>query len=92
MNVMSDSVLMNSPERDSQSAPVELSDAQRQVIAELRSAQRADVIACAFCDIDSPQSLEAAMLTGWKGLQIDDGFSWNYLGVCPDCKSHHSPE
>ncbi len=89
MIAVADSHLMNSPERVSQSESVELSDLQRQVIDELRLAKKAEVIACAFCDIDSPQSLEAAMLSGWNRLQIDDGFSWNYIGVCPECKSSH---
>ena len=26
-----------------------------------------------------------AVAAGWTELQIDDGLSWNYLGVCPDC-------
>ena len=77
---------MNTPEREPVSRRMELDDAQIRLIAELRSAKRNEVIACAFCDVDSPESLEAALVAGWTRLQIDDGFSWNYLGICRDCE------
>ncbi len=76
---------MNTPlENELPLNPV-LREADRQMIAELRSATREEVIACAFCDVDSPDNLEQAVASGWTRLQIDDGYSWNYLGVCPDC-------
>lgn len=53
----------------------------------------AETIACAECDIDSPDSLAAALNQGWIRLQQDfEGLGHNYLGICPDCsKKEESP-
>lgn len=45
-----------------------------------------ETIACAHCDVDSPESLAAALQEGWTDLCRDDGPGWNYLGVCPECR------
>lgn len=44
-------------------------------------------ISCARCDADSPPSLAAALQEGWIELCRDDGPSWNYLGICPECQA-----
>jgi hypothetical protein len=44
------------------------------------------VLSCAFCDADSPDTYEEAIQQGWVDIQADDGFSWNYLGICPACR------
>ncbi len=44
-----------------------------------------ETIACENCSahIDGLKEAEAA---GWKEIEIHvEGFSWNYLGICPDC-------
>jgi hypothetical protein len=46
-----------------------------------------ETIACAWCDVDSPDSLAAALEEGWIDLCCDDGAGWNYLGVCPECQA-----
>jgi hypothetical protein len=45
----------------------------------------AETLACAECDIDSPNSLAVAIQQGWTRLQYDDALGHNYLGMCPDC-------
>ena len=47
---------------------------------------RAETLACAHCDVDSPGSLADALNQGWTRLQTDHGVGWNFLGVCPQCK------
>ena len=42
-------------------------------------------LACAQCDVDSPESLEEALQQGWTRIQPDDGEGWNYLGLYPVC-------
>ena len=44
------------------------------------------VLACALCDVDSPDTFEEAIQQGWVDIQFDDGRSWNYLGICPTCR------
>ena len=53
-----------------------------------------ETIACARCEVDSPESLAAALQEGWTKLCRDDGPGWNYLGLCPDCQAEEddSPE
>ncbi len=47
-----------------------------------------ETFACVRCDADSPSSFEEAVRQGWTEIQADfQGASWNYLGVCPDCKA-----
>jgi len=76
---------MRSPEfRDPQRIRP-LSEAERKLIEELRAVTRTEVIRCALCDADGPDSLEAAIATGWTQLQVDDGTHGNFLGLCPDC-------
>jgi hypothetical protein len=83
-------VSVNTPEFHSTQPNFALSADDRRLIAELRSAARTETISCAFCDADSPLDLEAAGAECWKELQVDDGLSWNYLGVCPDCAPAHN--
>ena len=45
-------------------------------------------LCCVCCDggsdIDTP---EQAIAEGWSDIEEDfDGFSWNYLGTCPECR------
>lgn len=46
------------------------------------------VLACAHCDADSPDTFEQAIQQGWIEIERNDGFSWNYLGICPSCRPH----
>jgi hypothetical protein len=57
-----------------------------------RADQVPETIACAHCDVDSPDGLAAALQEGWTRLERDDGASWNYLGVCPDCQQRELQE
>ena len=44
-------------------------------------------LACAECDVDGPDTKEAAMAEGWTDIQFyPDGRSWCYLGLCPQCR------
>ena len=45
------------------------------------------VLACVDCDADSPESHEAAIRKGWVRIQYDNGPGWNFIGICPDCRS-----
>ena len=44
------------------------------------------VLACAHCDADSPDTFAEAIQQGWIEIERADGFSWNYLGICPSCR------
>lgn len=44
------------------------------------------VLACAHCDADSPETLAEAIQQGWIDIERHDGFSWNFLGICPSCR------
>jgi len=42
-------------------------------------------LACADCDAFIDQQ-HKALLLGWMGITTDlDGFSWNFIGHCPEC-------
>lgn len=52
-------------------------------------------IACLDCDCDSPyinreasnlENYVYALTLGWAEIEFDDGTSWWFLGVCPDCQ------
>lgn len=43
-------------------------------------------LACAQCDVESPETYEEALQQGWTRIQYDDGPGWNFLGICPDCR------
>jgi hypothetical protein len=58
-----------------------------QATQNIRSDAIAETIACARCDVDFPESLAAALQLGWIELCRDDGESWNYLGICPQCQA-----
>jgi len=60
----------------------------RRIEKNARSDEIPESIACAYCDVGSPNSLAAALQEGWTRLQRDDGPSWNYLGICPQCQAH----
>jgi hypothetical protein len=59
----------------------------RQIEKNGRSDEVPETIACARCDVDSPESLAAALQDGWIELSRDDGAGWNYLGICPQCQA-----
>jgi hypothetical protein len=61
----------------------------RRVEKNARADEIPETIACAHCDADSPASLAAALQEGWTDLCRDDGPGWNYMGVCPECQTHH---
>ncbi len=43
-------------------------------------------ISCGVCDAQT-DGVAAAEAQGWKHLEMDvEGYSWNYLGLCPDCQ------
>lgn len=45
-------------------------------------------LSCADCDVDSPHSYDAAVQSGWTRIQFTpDGWSENYLGLCPECSA-----
>lgn len=44
------------------------------------------VLSCHDCDAgDGIDSWKEAILQGWIDLVEDDGLSWTWLGVCPEC-------
>jgi len=45
-----------------------------------------ETIACSQCNIDSPDSLAAALQEAWINLQRRDGEGRNYVGLCPSCQ------
>jgi len=48
------------------------------------------VLACWECSADEGdcQTVEEATAAGWDDVVADpEGFCWNYIGLCPDCKS-----
>lgn len=51
-----------------------------------------EVLACASCDADSPDSLAAALQEGWTRLQRDEAEGWSYLGLCPACQEQELAE
>jgi hypothetical protein len=62
----------------------------RRIEKNTRADEIPESLACARCDIDSPPSLAAALQDGWTDLIRDDGASWNYLGICPQCQAQES--
>lgn len=44
-------------------------------------------LCCAECDagmdIETP---EQAAACGWRDIQVQDGPSFNFTGICPDCQ------
>lgn len=43
-------------------------------------------LTCERCDAgDECATVDQALLAGWRGLRYDDGPSWNFLGICPEC-------
>lgn len=43
-------------------------------------------LTCTGCDAgDGIDSQRQAELLGWQNIVEDDGPSWNYLGLCPQC-------
>jgi hypothetical protein len=59
----------------------------RRIEKNTRADEVPETIACARCDVESPESLAAALQEGWTELCRDDGAGWNYLGVCPECQA-----
>jgi hypothetical protein len=50
----------------------------------------AEAIACGSCDaiIDG---ITEALAAGWSDIEPDlEGYSWNYLGTCPDCREENA--
>ena len=44
-------------------------------------------LSCTECDGDSPESYEEAVRDGWTQITYyPEGFSENFLGLCPDCR------
>lgn len=43
------------------------------------------IIRCATCHADSPDSVTTALEQGWSELCADDGPVGNYIGCCPQC-------
>ena len=62
----------------------------RRIEKNSRSATIPETIACARCDVSSPDSLAAALQEGWTNLCRDDGRGWNYLGICPQCQAEEN--
>jgi hypothetical protein len=62
----------------------------RRIQKNTRSDELRETITCAHCDVDSPESLAAALQEGWTDLCRDDGQRWNYLGVCPECRAREN--
>ena len=60
---------------------------RRPIGKNIHSNEISEVIACAYCDADSPESLAVALQEGWTNLCRDDGQGWNYLGICPTCQA-----
>jgi hypothetical protein len=48
-------------------------------------------LTCQYCDAGTNvTSREQAEAEGWTEIEDDrGGWSWNYLGVCPDCLAEH---
>jgi hypothetical protein len=44
-------------------------------------------LSCQYCDAGTNvESREQAEAEGWIELEEDDGLSWTWLGICPDCR------
>ena len=44
-------------------------------------------LACHECDVESADTLAEAIAAGWQGVTFDPGgFSWNFIGGCPECE------
>jgi len=44
-------------------------------------------LSCTECDCDSPDSYEDAVSDGWTEITFyPEGYSENFLGLCPDCR------
>lgn len=44
-----------------------------------------------YCGCDAGEEIESrkqADAEGWTEIEADDGHSWNYLGLCPECRSN----
>lgn len=45
-----------------------------------------EAISCFHCDAMA-DGVESAQSGGWTCIEADpEGTTWNYLGVCPDCR------
>jgi len=44
-----------------------------------------ETITCCRCDAQR-ESIQEAADEGWTDITPDDGPSWNYLGLCPECR------
>jgi hypothetical protein len=43
-------------------------------------------LVCSSCDTDGPITYDQAKTDGWSEIDFDEhGFSWNFLGCCPEC-------
>ena len=49
-------------------------------------------LACRKCDCDPPLSFEQALGDGWTELMEDKTEKWNYLGLCPACRTQEAAE
>jgi hypothetical protein len=49
----------------------------------------AEAVACVSCDAHI-DGIAEAQSEGWADITADpEGYSWNYLGVCPDCRAEN---
>jgi hypothetical protein len=49
------------------------------------------VLICRHCSADEGdhETPAQAEVAGWSEVEEDpEGFCWNYLGYCPDCRHH----
>jgi hypothetical protein len=52
----------------------------------------AEAIACHLCDAQI-DGITAATAAGWTDIGPDpEGTSWNYLGLCPECRATEEVE
>ena len=68
---------------------------QRYLIPECDPDTEAFSLTCFWCDATEDATMRFpldALVAGWENLSYDpEGFSWNYLGDCPDCIREGQP-
>ncbi|MFO0809063.1 MAG: hypothetical protein U0746_10600 [Gemmataceae bacterium] len=51
-----------------------------------------ELIECSDCDAQA-DSIAEATAAGWTEIDPDpEGYSWNYLGLCPECRAVEEAE
>jgi hypothetical protein len=49
--------------------------------------QGSETVACMECTRASPSTLAEAITQGWTDIAADTGPTWNFTGLCPNCRA-----